>query len=140
MDFEYLEHTADVKFRAYGSTWENVFRNAAKAMLEVMTDTSILKEEKEIRLKANASTLDELVVAWLSEILFQSETKEIIFKEAKPEKIWEENRKWYVKGTAIGQKMNKNMKFKTEIKAVTYHELEAKEKNGKKYCQVIVDI
>ena len=140
MDYEYLEHTADVKFRAYGLTWNEVFQNASKAMLEIMVNTSTLNEEEKINIVANASTLDELIVAWLGEILFQSETKGIIFKEAKVERVWKENGKWFAKGKIIGQEVNNKMDFKTEIKAVTYHELKAEEKDGRKYCQVIVDI
>ena len=37
--YEYLEHTADVKFLAYGKTLEEVFENAALAMFNVMIDT-----------------------------------------------------------------------------------------------------
>ena len=31
--FEYLEHTADIKFLTYGKTLEEVFENAALAMI-----------------------------------------------------------------------------------------------------------
>ena len=36
--YEYLEHTADTKFRAYGETMEETFTNAALAMMNVMVD------------------------------------------------------------------------------------------------------
>ena len=43
MRFEYLDHTADVKFRAYGDSLEKAFGNAALAMFNVMVDTSGVK-------------------------------------------------------------------------------------------------
>jgi SHS2 domain-containing protein len=39
IDYEYLEHTADVRFRAYGKSLEQAFENAALAMLNVMVET-----------------------------------------------------------------------------------------------------
>ncbi|MDD5257347.1 MAG: archease, partial [Methanothrix soehngenii] len=34
--FEYLEHTADVKFRAYGTTPDQMLSNAAAALFGAM--------------------------------------------------------------------------------------------------------
>ena len=36
--FEYLDHTADCKFKAFGKTKEEQFSNAALAMFNVMVD------------------------------------------------------------------------------------------------------
>ena len=44
--FEFLEHTADIKFRAFGKTLEEVFENSALAV------SSIYSKEKKISLKS----------------------------------------------------------------------------------------
>jgi len=46
-DYEFFEHTADVGIIARGNTLEEAFSNAAKAVFEVMTDTSKV-EAKEV--------------------------------------------------------------------------------------------
>ena len=46
--YEFLEHTADAKFRAYGKSHEEAFSNAAQAMISVMADPAKIepKEKK----------------------------------------------------------------------------------------------
>ena len=38
MDYEYLDHTADAKFIAYGQTLEEAFVNCAKATFGIIID------------------------------------------------------------------------------------------------------
>jgi len=38
--YEYLYHIADAKFKAYGSTLEEAYENAAIAMFNIMINTS----------------------------------------------------------------------------------------------------
>ncbi|MRG76419.1 MAG: archease, partial [ANME-2 cluster archaeon] len=40
--YEYLPHPADVRFKAYGTTLEEVFEQAAHAMFHVIIDTAAL--------------------------------------------------------------------------------------------------
>mgnify|MGYP006451174011 FL=1 len=40
-NYEFLEHTADEKFRAYGKTLEEAFINAALATAKIMTDDKV---------------------------------------------------------------------------------------------------
>lgn len=77
--FEYLEHTADVMFRAYGRKREEMLENAALALFRSMIDpgTIELKECWEVELEA--SDLDELAYNWLSEIVFLFETESAVF-------------------------------------------------------------
>lgn len=79
--YEYLEHTADAKFRAYGSTLEEVFENAALAMFNVMIDTEkvSVKTAKEICL--SSPDLESLLVDWLSELLYTFEVDEVVFRK-----------------------------------------------------------
>ena len=52
--FEFLEHTADTKIRAYGETIEEAFSNALIATTTVMTNPELIKEKitKKIKIKA----------------------------------------------------------------------------------------
>ena len=44
--YEFLEHTADIKFRAYGKTFAHALSNAALAVTEIVTDVKKIKEKK----------------------------------------------------------------------------------------------
>ena len=54
--YEFLEHTADVKFRAYGKTLEEAFSNAALATSAVMTDVKKIKGKIEKTIAVQSKT------------------------------------------------------------------------------------
>jgi SHS2 domain-containing protein len=139
--YEYLEHTADIKFRAYGKTLEEAFENAALAMFNVIINTEKVSGDtaKEISLKS--PDLESLLVDWLSELIYIFEVDEIIFREFQVENIKEEDSEYSITARALGEKYYpESHPFETEIKAVTYNQLEiAKTADGWK-AQIVVDI
>jgi len=139
--YEYLEHTADIKFLAYGKTLEEVFENAALAMFNVIIDTDKVSGEtaKEITLKS--PDLESLLVDWLSEPLYVFEVDEIVFREFRVEKVMEEAGEYSITAQALGEKFYpKSHPFETEIKAVTYNQLEVEKITNGWKAQVVVDI
>ena len=85
--FEYLEHTADAKFRAYGRTIEEAFENAASAMFNVMIDTDTVENEIFQEIELNSEDLESLLFNWLSEILFVFEVENLVFGKFIVEKL-----------------------------------------------------
>src|SRR5659263_230184 len=94
--YEYLEHTADIKFLAYGRTLEELFENAALAMFNVMIDTGKVSGEtaKEVFLKS--SDLESLLVDWLSELLYLFEVDEIVFRKFQVKEIRDEGSEYSI--------------------------------------------
>ncbi|HWR24951.1 MAG TPA: archease [Methanosarcina sp.] len=139
--YEYLEHTADAKFLAYGNTLEEVFENAALAMFNVMIDTEKLSGDLKREILLNSSDLETLLVDWLSELLYLFEVEEIIFRDFRVENIKEDNGKYSIKALASGEKYYpESHPFETEIKAVTYSQLELKKIPEGWRAQVVVDL
>jgi SHS2 domain-containing protein len=139
--YEYLEHTADAKFRAYGKTLEEVFENAALAMFNVMIDTKKVLVETSLEISLESSELDTLLVDWLSELLFLFEVEETIFGEFRVGEIREEGGKYSLKALASGAKWDLEIHlFETEIKAVTYNQLELEKTPEGWAAQVVVDL
>jgi SHS2 domain-containing protein len=58
--FEYLEHTADIKFRAYGHTPEEMLTNAAAALFKSMVDPVTVQVSETWKVKLEASDLEQL--------------------------------------------------------------------------------
>ncbi|HID26807.1 MAG TPA: archease [Methanosarcinales archaeon] len=137
--YEYLEHTADSKFRAYGNTIENAFENAALAMFNVMINTSNIQPIEKEDIKLESENLDELLYSWLSELLYLFEVEGIVFSNFKIDYI-KKNSGYTLEGHASGEKIDlKKHVFECQVKAVTFHELDIA-KTDKGYCvQVIVD-
>jgi SHS2 domain-containing protein len=139
--YEYLEHTADIKFRAYGKTLEEAFENAALAMFNVIINTEKVSGDTSREVFLKSPDLESLLVDWLSELIYIFEVDEIVFREFRVEKIEENEGEYSMKARALGEKYYpESHPFETEIKAVTYNQLEiAKTADGWK-AQIVVDI
>lgn len=138
-NYEYLYHIADAKFRAYGSTLEVAFENAALAMFNVMIDTEKLKCEKSLEIEVESPDIETLLTDWLSELLYLFEVEGIVFSKFRVDKIEKKESGYSLSGEASGETLDLlRHKFDTQVKAVTYHELEIKKDDGF-YVQVIVD-
>ena len=139
-EFEILEHTADIGIAAYGKTKREVFVNAAKGMYNIITeDKREFKGNFSHYIKLTAGNLENLLVAWLSELLYLSETKLVVFNRFEIKELSD----YQLTGKVFGKRIYQSgHKIKREIKAVTYHRLEVKEdkESGLWRAQVIFDI
>lgn len=139
--YEYLEHTADIKFLAYGKTLEEVFENAAFAMFNVIIDLSKVSGETAREVFLKSPDLESLLVDWLSELLYLFEVDEIVFREFQVKEIREEGSEYLISARASGEEFySKSLPFETEIKAVTYNQLEIEKTAEGWKAQVVVDI
>jgi SHS2 domain-containing protein len=136
--YEYLEHTADIKFRAYGKSPEEMLKNAAMALFNSMIDTTTVKNEETWDVDLEASDLEQLSYKWLSELVFLFETEFAVFSTFDV-KI-NQNGEWKLKATIGGEKIDqKRHAFDNEVKAITLHEFEVK-KNDQWCIQVVLDV
>ncbi|MGB9927089.1 MAG: archease [Methanosarcina sp.] len=139
--YEYLEHTADAKFLAYGKTLEEVFENAALAMFNVMIDTEKVSKEMASEIILDSPDLESLLIDWLSELLYLFEVEEVIFKDFEVEEIKQDKDGYSLKAWASGEKFYpESHPFETEIKAVTYNQLKVEETSEGWEAQVVVDL
>lgn len=139
--YEYLEHTADIKFLAYGDTLEEVFENAALAMFNVIIDTEKVSGEMAREVLLTSPDLESLLVDWLSELLYLFEVDEIVFWKFLVEEIRGEKGEYSIKALASGEKYYpESHPFETEIKAVTYNQLKLEKTDKGWKAQVVVDI
>ncbi|MEA1985244.1 MAG: archease [Euryarchaeota archaeon] len=139
--FEYLPHTADAKFRAYGATIEEAFENAARAMFNVMIDTQPVLSKVSKSIEVTSADLDGLLVDWLSELLYLFEVESVVFADFSISSIHRDNNEYSLLATAYGEPIDlMRHQFNTEVKAVTYNGLEITELDQEWVVQVIVDI
>lgn len=136
--FEFLDHTADLKFIAYGKTLASCFENSALAMFSAIVDLdSVVIEEHGIDLEAEE--LEILLHDWLSELLFLFTTEEFLPKKFNVS--INKNKNYKLHAVVSGEKFdNKKHYIKAEVKAVTYHEMVVEKKGDIWTAQVVCDI
>lgn len=133
--FEVIEHTADVGIKAYGKTLAKAFENAALGMFKIISDSKI-NEIGEYRIKLSSESIEQLLVDFLSELIYTHQVQNLVFNRCKVE-IDEKN--CFLVASAYGEKFDRKKHEIMEIKAVTYHMLEVK-KNDIYNVQVLFDI
>ena len=135
--FEILDHTADIGIIVYGEDLKALFENAGKAFFHLITDLRKVRRRTERKIVVKGESLDRLMVDWLSELLYLHDVENLLFKEFKVESVGEDGLKAIAKGESFQEGVHV---IKTEVKAVTYHQLEVRKKNGGWRAQVIFDL
>jgi len=137
--YENLEHTADLKIRAYGQTLEEVFSNMALGMFEnIIEPEAILNDQPvEIEIKVKNNELLELLVDFLNQLIYLSDINNVIYNQYDLV-IFEKDKYWIAEGVARGYEIKG---FSKEIKAATYNELKLEEDQaGNWVAEVVFDV
>jgi SHS2 domain-containing protein len=136
--YEYLEHTADIKFRAYGKTPDEMLSNAALALFNSMINTAAVQPKETWKVKLSGQDLEQLAYDWLSELIFLFETEFAVFSTFDVE--LHQNGDLRLEAAIVGEKIDPSRHaFDNEVKAVTLHQFEVK-KNDLWCIQVVLDV
>jgi len=132
---EILEHPADLKIRAFGKTKEELFFNMMIGMNENMKPEIKEPIEKTKRnIKIESPDLDSLFVDFLSEVLYLSQANKEIYFDVKFIKFTDTE----IEAELFGQKVER---FNEDIKAVTYHQLDARQREDSTWeATILFDI
>jgi len=135
--YEIIEHTADIGIKVYGKDIKEIFENSARGMFEIIANLKNVKPEEKIAIELKGSTTEELLISWLSELLSQYDAYQILFSNFSVDKLSQ----YSISATAHGQRLDKNLhEIKTEIKAVTYHELKIEQLKSGWQARIIFDV
>jgi len=135
--FEILDHTADIGLIVYGENLRVLYENAGEAFFHIITDLRKVRRRVEKRIDIKGESLDRLMVDWLSELLYLHDVESLLFKGFKVDSVGEGGLKAIVKGEPFQEGVHV---IKTQVKAVTYHQIEVRQENGRWRAQVILDL
>jgi SHS2 domain-containing protein len=141
--FEYLPHTADMAFVAYGKDVRQALENAAEALLGIMLDTKRIKKAggrpRSVAVKETSSSIENLVWYTLQKIVSTVDEKKLNAYKFSVKKLARRGGKYLVSGD-LRYKSLKRDSFLLEVKAVTPYTLEIKEGTGGCSIRVLVDV
>jgi SHS2 domain-containing protein len=120
----------------HGATLLEVFENSAFAMFDLMFGIGDLVGERRIQVEVEAATVEELLVDWLSTLLFEAETNDLVFCSFSLESISDGR----AVGSATGVPLAGVELAGPPVKAVTYHDLAIRERPGGWSARIVFDV
>ncbi len=152
MSYKIIEHTADIGIYAEANSLENLFIDFAFGFKELTYNTTsisnsfsmnnIVVEQFEINnIELSTNTYEELLIYFLDELNYNLITEQLLFHSIDKLKIYEsDNLKSFISIINFIKYNSAIHQLKSEIKAVTFHQLEIKKMNDKYFATVIFDI
>ncbi len=137
LPFRVLEHTADIGFEAFGASRPEVFRNAGRALMDIMVDLASIAPGQALAIEVKGSDPPSLLVDWLSEILYLYDTENWLFADFDVSRLGDRS----LSALARGEKFDpQRHQVKLLVKAITYHQLALEPTPEGWRAQVYVDI
>jgi SHS2 domain-containing protein len=134
--FQFIDHTADVGIQVSAPSLEGLFETAGLAFTELVTSADSLDCRTERRFKLQEDDIEILLVSWLQELLYLLDTEGLIFGRFQV-KLQDSS----LEAAAWGDVFDPDVhEMRTEIKAITYHQLEVVKSEDGWQAQVIFDI
>jgi SHS2 domain-containing protein len=135
--YEVFEHTADLGLRIRAASREQLFSEAARALLSVfISNPDSVQLLHTHRVRVNGSSPDFLLLDWLSELLYLFDTQQLLLAEFLVE--------FDADGLTVrcrGEPLDvARHRLEHEVKAITYHGLKVESVAGVWLAEVILDI
>ncbi len=134
--YNFIDHTADIAIDVTADSLEELFTASAQAFKEAVVETESGNGEETFILKLNSHSIESLLVNFLNELNFRLTYKKKIFNNINDMKISQTNNNWNLETTLEEDDVAED-KIKTEIKSVTYHQMDLK-KTEEGYKTIIV--
>lgn len=134
--YQLLDHTADLGMAVYGTSLKELYSNSAFAMFDLITDISKVEPKLSIVIEVEGNNPEELMVNWLSELLYVLESRSLLLIEFNILDVDQDRLKAEVRGEPYDPARHE---FFTEIKAATYHQLKIEKVNDRWKAQIIFD-
>lgn len=150
--YEYLEHAADIKFRAYGSNHEDAFTNAGYALTDILIDHTQVASAQTKQIEVQGHTYEQILYDFLEKLIILIDTEQFLLSKVESVMITRDHDVLTLKATVLGDTLTKNtteesgqteQNYQThgDVKAITYHEMQiTKDDEGLITIEAVVDV
>ncbi|MCS7025657.1 MAG: archease [Bryobacteraceae bacterium] len=136
MNFEVIEHTADIGFRAWGASFEQLLVGASQALVSIAMDLGTIEPAHAYPIAAAGEDRESLLVNWLSEVLYYLDGQRVALARFEVHRFSESE----ASGLGWGEPRQPRHEPRLIVKGVTYHQLRIACENGKWVCEVYLDV
>jgi SHS2 domain-containing protein len=135
--YEYFDHQADMGIEGRGSTLEEAFAQAARALFNLMMDIDRVSPQQEISIRCRAHDRGELLVEWLNGLLARADLERMALGRFQVDTL-EANQ---LAGRAWGEPFDaRRHQPRTEVKAATYAMLFVGREQDEQVARCVVDL
>jgi len=139
VSYEILDHTADVRVRAFGDDMAGLLRSAVLAMAALIAAADNIESRETVTVEASGETPEELLVHLLGEVLYVHYTRRMVFRDAEVEVPDEAALR--VACTLRGEAYDAGRhELGYDIKAVTYHDLKIERAGDRLTAEIVFDV
>lgn len=135
--FELRDHTADIALYVWGDSRGALFRAAADGLYATIGELVVRGESRTESLRLEAGDIESLLQDFLSELLFRFETKAVRISDFAFRRLDDTVLDAAMRVAEVDQRASL---FDREVKAVTYHDLNVIERDGRYEVTLILDI
>ena len=138
--FKYLEHITDAYIEAWGDSLEQAFSYAATGTINVMFEIKNVRGTSKIGFQVEGEDYLELLFNWLEKVLLiiSIDNQVISSFEIKISKL---DTKYRLTGWGMAESIDiSKHNYRTEIKGITYHEMEVLQEDGQYKVRFILDL
>lgn len=130
----YLDHTSEITLHVGAADWPGLLAQAGKGLAELMLHGKVPEADGDWRgLEVDSHDRESLLVDWLNEIIFVSETGSWVPLEIEIEDVSETHLKARARGVTVDEPP-------TLVKAATFHELHVRDLPEGLEAEVILDV
>lgn len=137
LPYTLLDHTADLGIRVYGSNLKNLFENAAKVLMDLMVRGASPEKTSPLTINLSGQDLPDLMVYWLSELLYLLEGENLLVSSIHMDSLSDKRLRATLETVPFNPEVHEIL---SEIKAVTYHQIEVTDKGDHWEATVIFDL
>ena len=135
--YRILDHPADLGVEARGNTLAETFEQAACGLVSVIVDPGSVRPVESRSAKIEAGDHQQLLVRWLTEVLYLYDGLKFVPREFKIERLSSHILEAQVWGEPFDRLRHT---LRLDVKAITYHQLEIRRRGSGHWLQVFLDI
>jgi SHS2 domain-containing protein len=135
--YEYLDHTADVRIRAWGESMPAVLAAMVEGVLALINEGNLVAAREERCITARGEFQDECIVNFFNELLFQIEGERWLPRGVM-NIVYAPDR---IEAVLVGEPFDPDRHaLASELKAATYHEFSVRETGGEWELRMVFDV
>jgi SHS2 domain-containing protein len=140
---ETFDHTADVGLRVRGADLNDLFRTAAEGVFDyIVVNRAEVRAEEHESVSLDADSTEELLAAWLNELIFRCETRHRLYSHFDVHLSSNDSDVGLSLGAEIGgEPIDRDRHILDhEVKAITHHGLTLQRAGSGWLAELILDI